>query len=293
VLAVESAPRTTLRDAYAECRRIALGRYENFPVATWFLPKPLRTHLYAIYAYCRGVDDIGDAATGDRPALLAAWEGELRRAFLGEASDPRFVALAHTIRRFGIPPEPFERLIEANRRDQSITRYETFADLLDYCTYSANPVGELVLYVFGHYTPEAVALSDYTCTGLQLANHWQDVSVDAAVGRIYLPRDDMEAFGVGEEQILARELIPAFRRLMRFQVERARDFLERGKPLASMLPGRLAVDMRAFTLGGLAALDEIKARDYDVLSGRASTSPLRKAAILPRALLPWRRRDSR
>ena len=149
LLASQTAPPPTLDEAYKHCRRVTLGQYENFPIVSWLLPRALRRHVYAVYAYCRGVDDLGDKAEGDRLALLDDWERELRAAYDGTPSDPRFVALANTVREFDIPPEPFERLIEANRRDQVVRRYATFDDLLDYCTYSANPVGHLMLYVFG------------------------------------------------------------------------------------------------------------------------------------------------
>ena len=286
MLAERTAPRPTLRDAYAHCRRVALGRHENFPVASWFLPKQLRPHLYAIYAYCRGVDDIGDEAGGDRLALLDEWAEELKRAYLGGATDPRFVALAHTIKGFHIPPEPFDRLIEANRRDQRVNRYETFTDLIDYCSYSANPAGHLVLYVFGYRDSERQALSDFTCTALQLANFWQDVSVDAQKGRIYIPREDMEAFGVTETDIFARRSTRSFQRLMEFQVQRTRDYFRRGLPLIDSVSGHLRVDLRAFTLGGLAALNAIERRGYDVLPERVRLTRLDRAAILPRALAP-------
>ena len=286
MLAERTAPRSTLRDAYAHCRRVALGRHENFPVASWFLPKQLRPHLYAIYAYCRGVDDIGDEAEGDRLVLLDEWAEDLKRAYLGGATDPRFVALAHTIKQFNIPPEPFDRLIEANRRDQRVKHYESFTDLLDYCSYSANPVGHLVLYLFGYRDSERQTLSDFTCTALQLANFWQDVSADAQKGRIYIPREDMEAFGVDEVDVLARRLTRSFQRLMEFQVQRTRDYFRRGLPLIDSVSGRFRVDLRAFTLGGLAALNAIERSRYDVLTGRTSLSRLDRATILPLALAP-------
>ena len=194
MLAEQAPPAQTLAQAYAHCRRIALGHYENFPVVSWLLPRELRPHIFALYAYCRGVDDLGDKSEGDRLALLDDWEAELRRCYDGSPSDARFVALADTIRRFDIPPEPFLRLIEANRRDQRTNRYQTFDELLDYCTYSANPVGRLVLYVFGYRDEERARLADSTCTALQLANFWQDVRRDLKMGRVYIPLGDMAWF---------------------------------------------------------------------------------------------------
>jgi squalene synthase HpnC len=285
MLAERTADAPTLKEAYAQCRRIALGHYENFPVVSAFLPRDLRRHIYAVYAYCRGVDDLGDEAEGDRLMLLNDWEAELRRCYEGEPTDPRFVALADTIRRFDIPREPFERLIEANRRDQRVKRYETFDELLEYCGYSANPVGHLVLYVFGYRDAERQALSDATCTALQLANFWQDVSVDIGNGRIYIPREDLEAFGVDEMDVLTRRPTRAFRRLMEFEVQRTRDYFRRGLPLIDTVAGRFRVDLRMFTLSGLAVLREIERRNYDVLTERPRLSRLDKASLLARALL--------
>ncbi len=287
MLAEKTTP-ASLHEAYVHCRRIALGHYENFPVVSWFLPSELRDPMYALYAYCRGVDDLGDEAEGDSAALLDEWETELRWAFDGAARDIRFVALADTIRRFDLPVDPFERLIEANRRDQRQTRYETFDELLDYCNYSANPVGRLVLRIFGYADEERAVLSDATCTALQLTNFWQDVARDCAIGRIYLPREDMAQFGVTEGDIAGGGGTPAFRKLIRFQVNRTREYFRRGAPLINCVGGKLRVDLRLFTLGGLAVLDEIKARRYDVLSERPTVSKSRKVWLGLRALLPTR-----
>ncbi|HET9477317.1 MAG TPA: squalene/phytoene synthase family protein, partial [Dehalococcoidia bacterium] len=182
MLAERSVHQPSLRDSYAFCRRLARGRNENFTVASWLLPRALRRHMYAIYAYCRGVDDLGDEAEGDRPALLDEWERELQACYDGNPSDPRFIALQRTIQRFGIPPDPFQRLIEANRRDQVVQRYATFDALREYCSYSANPVGELVLHVFGYQDERRRRLSGATCTALQLANFWQDTWRDFRKG---------------------------------------------------------------------------------------------------------------
>lgn len=286
MLAQQTAPPPTLDDAYKHCRRIALGRYENFPVASWLLPRPLRRHVYAVYAYCRGVDDLGDEAEGDRLALLDDWERELRAAYDGSPSDPRFVALANTIREFDIPAAPFERLIEANRRDQTVKRYATFDELLDYCTYSANPVGHLVLYVFGYRDPVRQGLSDATCTALQLTNFWQDVTVDQEQDRIYIPQEDLERFGVSEDDLRSRRVSPDFRRLIAFEVRRTREIFDEGLALIGVVSGRLRTDLRLFTLSGLAVLDEIASRGHDVLTSRPTLSRRRKAMLTARGLLP-------
>jgi squalene synthase HpnC len=284
---VDRAP-VTLEQAYAACRRIALGSDENFNIASWLLPRDLRRHIYAVYAYCRGVDDIGDEAGGDRTALLDEWETELRRSFDGAPRDARFVALADTVRRFEIPPEPFERLIEANRRDQRVGRYETFADLLDYCTYSANPVGRMVLYLFGYRDAERQRLADATCTALQLTDFWQDVSQDLAKGRVYIPLEDMRRFSVTDDDLRGRRITEGMRSLLKFEVLRAREFLREGLPLIGMVRGRLRLDVKLFTLGGLAVLDEIERREYDVVRERPTLSKARKALIALRGLMPVR-----
>jgi squalene synthase HpnC len=292
LLAEQAPPAQTLAQAYAQCRRIALGHYENFPVVSWLLPRELRPHIFALYAYCRGVDDLSDEAEGDRLALLDEWEAQLRSCYDGSASDARFVALADTIRRFDIPPEPFLRLIEANRRDQRVGRYQTFDELLDYCSYSANPVGRLVLYVFGYRDEERARLADNTCTALQLANFWQDVRRDLKMGRVYIPLEDRARFGYSEADLAARKVTPEFRRLMQFEVERTRECFARGLPLVDRVKGRLRLDLRMFTLGGLAVLDQIQRQRYDVLTRRPRVSDVRKAWLLVRGLAPvWVRAE--
>ncbi len=278
------------KEAFEYCRRLALSHYENFSIASWLLPRHLRPHMYAVYAYCRGVDDLGDEAAGDRLALLNEWEEELWRAYEGKARHPIFIALQETIRRFQIPPEPFLKLIEANRMDQRQTRYRTYSQLLHYCDHSANPVGRIVLHLFGYRDEVRGKLADATCTGLQLANFWQDVSVDLAKGRIYIPLDEMEQFGYSESDLLARRYNRRFQALMAFQVERARKLLWEGMGLVPLIRGRLRFDVKLFNLGGLAILDAIEAIEYDVLHIRPTLSPFRKALIAFRGLFPVRRR---
>ncbi|HSP55354.1 MAG TPA: squalene synthase HpnC [Dehalococcoidia bacterium] len=293
MLTAQAARRPGLTEAYAFCRRITLGHNENFPIVSWLLPRPLRRHMYAVYAYCRGVDDLGDEAEGDRHALLDEWDRELRACYDGEPSDTRFVALQDTIRRFNIPREPFLRLVEANRRDQTVTRYGTFAELLEYCSYSANPVGELVLWLFGYSDERRRRFSDATCTALQLANFWQDVSRDLDKGRIYIPQEDMERFGYTEAELTAREYNRGLRRLMRFQVKRTRQYFQEGLGLLPLVSGRLRYDLKLFSLGGLAVLDAIERARYDVLTSRPEVGRQRKAALAVRGLLPVPIRASR
>ncbi|MCH7522598.1 MAG: squalene synthase HpnC [Chloroflexi bacterium] len=276
----------SLAQAYAYCQRLATSHYENFTVASWLLPRALRPHVHAVYAYCRGVDDLGDEAEGDRLALLDDWEAELRRCFDGDAQQPAFVALQETIRRFDIPPEPFLRLIEANRMDQRVNRYRTFTDLQAYCRNSANPVGHLVLYLFGYRDEERQRLSDSTCTALQLTNFWQDVRRDLGKGRIYIPLEEMERFHYSEEDLLAARFDGRLRDLMAFQVRRTRELFRSGLELIPRVRGRLRLDLRLFSLGGLAVLDAIEDIGYDVLNRRPKLSRARKALLALRGLLP-------
>ena len=276
----------TVEEARAWCRRLAETHYENFHVASWFLPKRLRPHFHSIYAYCRVSDDLGDEV-GDRDASLALldlWGQELDACYRGEARHPVFVALAETIHACEIPKEPFADLLVAFRQDQTITRFPTMTDVLAYCRYSADPVGRLVLYACGYRDAERFALSDHTCSALQLANFWQDVRVDYGKGRIYLPLEDMSRFAVDEETIANRRFTPAFRELMRYEVDYARRMFHAGLPLIGMVDRELAVDLDLFSRGGLEILRAIERQDYDVLRARPSISKPRKAALLVRAL---------
>ncbi len=286
MIAEGSAKAYSLAEAYTYCQRLATSHYENFTVASWLLPRALRPHLHAVYAYCRGVDDLGDEAEGDRLALLDEWEAELRRCFDGDAQQPAFVALQETIRRFDIPPEPFLRLIEANRMDQRVNRYRTFTDLQAYCQNSANPVGHLVLYLFRYRDEERQRLSDLTCTALQLTNFWQDVRRDLGLDRIYIPLEDMERFHYSEQDLLAARFDGRLRDLMAFQVRRTRELFRGGLELIPQVRGRLGLDLRLFSLGGLAVLDAIEDIGYDVLNRRPKLSRARKSLLALRGLLP-------
>jgi squalene synthase HpnC len=276
----------TVEEAFAYCRQLAHGHYENFSVASFLLPADKRRHMYSVYAFCRGVDDLGDEAEGDRLALLDDWESELRRCYQGSPRHPAFVALRETIAAFDIPPEPFLRLVEANRMDQRNVTYDTFADVVDYCEHSANPVGHLVLYLFSYSDAERHRLADATCTALQLANFWQDVSRDMEKGRCYIPLEDMQAFGYSLEALKARVYNQSFRRLMAFEVQRARSLFADGLGLIGMVDRRLRVDLKLFSLGGLTVLSAIEAINYDVLHRRPSLSRLHKAGLFLRALMP-------
>jgi squalene synthase HpnC len=280
----EQAP--TLDEARAYCQRLATTHYENFHVASWFLPERLRPHFYSIYAYCRIADDLGDEV-GNREqslALLDLWGRELDACYRGEARHPVFVALAETIRARDIPKQPFADLLVSFRQDQNVMRYKTMDDVLEYCKYSANPVGRLVLYACGYRAPEMFLLSDFTCTALQLANFWQDVSSDYARGRIYLPLDDMQRYGVDENTIARREPTAAFRELIRHEVDYARQLFEKGLPLIAMVDRELALDLDLFSRGGLEILRAIERRHYDVVSMRPVITKSRKLGLAARAV---------
>jgi squalene synthase HpnC len=285
----EVAP--TLDEARAWCKKLAESHYENFHVASWFLPEALRPHFHAIYAYCRVSDDLGDEV-GDRSAALAIldlWASELDACYAGTTRHPVYVALAETIRTCAIPKEPFADLLVAFRQDQKKTRFETMHEVLEYCRYSANPVGRLVLYATGEAgegreQAERFAMSDATCTALQLANFWQDVRVDWSKDRVYIPQQDMRRFGVSDETIAAEIATEEFRALMRHEVEYARELFEQGLPLIGKVHRELALDLDLFSRGGLAILRAIELQNFDVLKARPSISKGAKAGLALRAV---------
>jgi squalene synthase HpnC len=285
---------------------------ENFPVASRALPRRVRKRLLTIYGFARLVDELGDADAsgpprdvGERPrdpgamaldvhgaherlAALDWLQDELERAFAGRARHPLLVRLQETIRESALPRTPFERLIEANRLDQRIARYETWEQLLGYCRLSANPVGELVLGVFGRATPERVALSDRICTALQLVEHWQDVAEDLGRGRIYLPSEDLERFGCSERELGEAPASWRVKGLIAFESARTRELLEQGAPLVGALHGRERLAVAAFVAGGRAALEAIERAGWDVLAGPPRATRWWRAAALMRTLAEQR-----
>ena len=277
----------SLEQSRAYCERLARSHYENFSVASWFLPARLRQHFFNVYAYCRISDDLGDEVGNPAASLLLLdhWQKDLEVCYAGSPRHPVFVALAETVRTFEIPQHEFSDLLTAFRQDQTITRYQTFDDLLGYCRNSANPVGHLVLYLGGYRDAERQKLSDYTCTALQLANFWQDVSVDYEKGRIYLPLESLRRFGVTEEDLTANRNTHAFCEMMRYEVARAREWFERGLPLVGKVEKELAIDLQLFTRGGQEILNAIEKQGYAVLGRRPSISKSRKLALVARAAL--------
>jgi squalene synthase HpnC len=277
----------TLAEAQEYCRHLARSHYENFSVASWFLPERLRQHFFNVYAYCRISDDLGDEVGSPAASLelLDQWETELHACYAGSPRHPVFVALAETVRQFEIPQQEFTDLLTAFRQDQHVARYQTFDDLLGYCRNSANPVGHLVLYLCGYRDAERQQLSDFTCTALQLANFWQDVSVDYAKGRIYLPLEDLRRFNVSEDDIVCSRNTPSFCSMMKFEVERAHDWFRQGLPLIAKVDSELAIDLDLFSRGGQEILNAIARQNYAVLGNRPLISKSRKLALVARAAL--------
>jgi squalene synthase HpnC len=254
---------------------------------TRLLPPRLRPHFHALYAYCRWADDLADEVHD--PAwsmhLLDAWERELIACYDGKPRHPVMVALRETVLECDIPAQPFQDLITAFRRDQTIHRYETLDDLFDYCRYSANPVGRLVLYACGYRSPQLQQLSDKTCTALQLTNFWQDVRRDYAMGRIYIPRASMARRGVTELEICTLECTPGFRSLMRDLIAKTRELFEQGLSLASLVDGHLSIDVELFSRGGMEILRLIERQNYDTLSRRPQLGGSEMTLLVASALL--------
>ncbi|MCS7023689.1 MAG: squalene synthase HpnC [Bryobacteraceae bacterium] len=269
-------------------RWLATNHYENFPVVSILLPKRLHQDFFNVYAFCRWADDLGDEIGDPKESLrlLAWWREELDRMYSGQAAHPVFIALQNTVRRHDLPQEPFADLIDAFVQDQQVRRYPDWTSLLDYCKRSANPVGRLVLALCGYRDAERQRLADATCTALQLANFWQDVTVDLLKDRVYIPLEVMAKHGYSVEQLFARSFTPAFRSVMVEVVAKAHEFFEVGLQLPPLIDRRLAIDIELFSRGGLKILDKIAAQDYNVLAARPVLSKLERIGLLFQAL--WR-----
>lgn len=272
---VEPASRRwTIESAYAHCAAITRGHYENFPVASRLIPSRLRPDVCSIYAFARTADDFADETEheGGRLELLDEWERRLDGCLGGAAEHPVFIALGETIRRHELPDRWLRDLLDAFRQDCTVTRYATWRDLLDYCRRSANPVGRLVLHLFGYRDERRQAWSDSICTALQLTNFWQDVAVDLRKDRIYLPAEDRTRHGVSEDDLHAARAHDGFRALLREMIERTREEFGRGRPLLAGVRGRLAWELRCVWLGGMRILDKIEAVGCDVFRRRPTLS---------------------
>lgn len=276
-----------LRRAEKWTRRLARGHTENFLVASILLPRRLRQPFYNVYAFCRTADDIADHSPSPQVAIerLAELQNQLDQTYSGRPESDLFVALSDTIERFDLPQAPFNDLLDAFRQDQRKTRYADFDELLQYCGRSANPVGRIVLRLGECLDDESATLSDQICTGLQLANFWQDLGRDFAIGRVYLPQDQMKQFGVAESMLSGSGTPEPLRELLMFECNRAETFLQRGLPLVDRVPNWLASDVKLFAHGGFATLDAIRRIGFDVLRRRPQVSKLKQASLVVRAIL--------
>jgi squalene synthase HpnC len=275
------------QEAQAYTRWLATHHYENFHVVSFLLPKRLHQDFYNVYSYCRWADDLGDEIgdCSESLRLLAWWRQQLDAMYQGRATHPVFVALIPTVQKCGIPQQPFADLIQAFVQDQTVTRYRDWGELFGYCRNSANPVGRLVLYLCGYSDAGRQRLSDATCTALQLANFWQDVTVDLLKDRVYIPLDVMDRHGYTLDELYARRFTPAFRELMREIVGKARELFLEGLPLPGMVDRRLALDIDLFSRGGLRMLEKIEQQGYDVLAARPAISRTERVGLLLGALI--------
>jgi phytoene synthase len=280
----------SVEESYGYCEQLARTHYENFPVGSILIRKDLRKHFYSIYAFARIADDFADEgysesySEGDRLAWLDEWGRKLRTAYEGDATHPAFLALSHTAGLYNLPITLFDDLLSAFRQDVTVRRYNSYHELLDYCRRSANPIGRLILLLFGHRDPEMHSRSDDICTALQLANHWQDVKIDLNKDRVYLPAEDMLRFGITAETLERDSKSDRFKALMAMEIERARALFDRGKPLCTAVNGRLGVELRAIWLGGRRILGRIENVGYDVFSNRPHVTSGDKLRILISAL---------
>jgi phytoene synthase len=285
-----------LDQAYAHCASIAYGHYENFPVASYLLPRHMRRHVAAVYAFARTADDFADQPhrpPEERERLLANWRAQLHQAVRGERTDdPIFLALANTMRERDLPVRYFEDLLSAFAQDVRVHRYASWADLFSYCQRSANPVGRLVLRIAGVRNLDAELASDAVCTALQLTNFWQDLGTDWHNGRLYVPQQELAAAGAAERDLDTERMTPQWRDVMRACVNRTRELFEEGRPVADAVDGRLRYELRATWLGGWRLLRKIEALDYDTLRTRPALSAADALALLPGVLLWKNRRTS-
>ncbi len=279
-----------VESSYAYCERLARSHYENFPVGSVLVPKHLRKYFYSIYAFARTADDFADEGYADnhseaeRLDLLDEWRLMLQDCFAGRATHPIFIALHDTRANCKLPISLFEDLLSAFSQDVVKRRYQIFDELLDYCRRSANPIGRLILLLFGYKDEQLHQLSDNICTGLQLANHWQDVAIDLQKDRVYLPQEDLTRYGLTVEELQQQQLSKSFLELMKFEVARARQLFTAGKPLCTAVTGRLGIELRVVWLGGSRILNGIEANGYDVFNKRPVITKRDKLTILFTAL---------
>jgi squalene synthase HpnC len=274
--------------AFQFCERLAHDHYENFPVASFLVPREKRPYVSAIYSFARIADDYADEpglTPAERINSMAEWEEQLIDAYRGNAHHPVFVALRETVDRFEIPVELFQGLLKAFRSDVTTHRYESFEDVLEYCENSANPIGRLMLLLFNYRSETTMEFSDSICTALQLTNFWQDVAVDLKKDRVYIPLEDIREFGYSEEELFGLHCSQAFKDLMCYQVERTEQMFQEGKPLLSDVGSDLRMELKLTWKGGMRILKKIELQDFDVLAHRPSLSLLEKTSILVSSLI--------
>lgn len=293
-------PNCSPAEAFAYCERLAQAHYENFPVGSVLVPKRLRKHVYSIYAFARTADDFADegyetlgartslSANPDEAQRLAAlddWQQKLEDCYSGKADHPIFIAVAATVKELNLPKKLFTDLLSAFKQDVVKRRYANFDEVLDYCTRSANPVGRLILLLFGYREERLHQLSDQICTALQLANFWQDVAVDIGKDRVYLPQDELAQFGVSVDELRENKFSDRYGALLKFQVERTWEFFQRGRPLPEAVSGRLKYELRLTWFGGTRILERVEELGYDTLNQRPKISTFDKLRLLGRTLI--------
>lgn len=287
-LSIDQQRHWTLPESFAFCEQLTYSHYENFPVASRFVPSDKRPHIAAIYAFARIADDFADEpgyTQAERIESLRRWEEQLIACYQGESTHPVFVALTETVERFQIPQELFQNLLTAFRLDVTVRRHETFEQLLDYCSCSANPVGRLVLLLFNYRSELLLMQSDAICTALQLTNFWQDVAVDLEKDRIYLPQEDMAQFGVTEQDLMSRSVTRGFRKLLSYEVARTERFFNEGKPLVYQVGRDLRFELKLTWNGGVRILDKIKGQGYDVFQKRPRLTIIDKMGMVFRSIV--------
>lgn len=277
--------------SFRYCEQLARGHYENFPVGSVLVPSNRRKHVYSIYAFARTADDFADEgyeadiSVETRMARLEEWQKKLQDSYRGVADDPIFIALSETIRELRLPVALFEDLLSAFKQDVTKTRYRDFDEVLDYCSRSANPVGRLILLLFDYRDEKLHRMSDDVCTGLQLANFWQDVSIDIRKDRIYLPADEMAHYDVTEDDLRSGRFTERYASLMKYQVERTHEIFNRGRMLPKLVSGRLAIELRLTWLGGMRVLERIEEQGYDTLRSKPMITFLDKIRLIVQSLL--------
>lgn len=277
--------------SFRYCEQLARGHYENFPVGSVLVPSNRRKHVYSIYAFARTADDFADEgyeadiSVATRMARLDEWQKKLQDSYRGVADDPIFIALSETIRELRLPVALFEDLLSAFKQDVTKTRYRDFDEVLDYCSRSANPVGRLILLLFDYRDEKLHRMSDDVCTGLQLANFWQDVSIDIRKDRIYLPADEMAHYGVTEDDLRSGRFTERYASLMKYQVERTHEIFNRGRMLPKLVSGRLAIELRLTWLGGMRILERIEEQGFDTLRSKPMITSLDKIRLIVQSLL--------